>query len=85
VIAKGLLFPSLLQSVDQQRRRIVVMFLPRYRSHEQAIASHFEIVDIQDSTVIRGLKAVRAWVADTINVGRTKYAEVSGAAERSSV
>lgn len=83
-IAKGLLFPSLLQSVDQQRRRIVVMFLPRYRSHEQAIASHFEIVDIQDSTVIKGLKAVRAWLADTINVGRTKYAEVSGAAERSS-
>lgn len=75
-IAKGILFPSLLQSLDQQRKRIVIMFLPRYRSHEQAIAAHFEIVDIQDSTLAKGFKAVRAWFADTVNFGRAKYEQV---------
>ena len=81
-IAKGLLFPSLLQKLEEQRR-IVMMFLPRYRSHEQAIASHFDIVDVEDSSVIKGLKAVRAWLAGTIHAGRTKYSEVTGAAHRS--
>jgi hypothetical protein len=75
-IAKGILFPSLLQSMDQQRKRIVIMFLPRYRSHEEAIAAHFEIVSIQDSTLAKGFKAVRAWFADTINLGRAKYEQV---------
>ena len=75
-IAKGLLFPSLLHSFNQQRRRIIIIFLPRYRSHEQAIASHFQIVDVQDSTIIKGFKAMRAWVADTINLGKNKYAQV---------
>jgi hypothetical protein len=75
-ITRGVLFPSLLQGVDQQRKRIVIMFLPRYRSHEQAIASHFEIVDVQDSTLIKGFKAVRTWLADTVNLGRAKYEQV---------
>jgi len=79
-IAKGLLFPSLLHSIDdQQRHRIVVMFLPRYRSHEQSIASHFEIVDIQDSPLIKGFRAIRAWLAETINLGKSKYTEYRNA------
>ena len=79
-IAKGLLFPSLLHSIDdQQRHRIVVMFLPRYRSHEQSIATHFEIVDIQDSPLIKGFRAIRAWLADTINIGKSKYTEFRNA------
>lgn len=83
-IAKGLLFPSLLQNLDRQRRRIVVMFLPRYRSHEQAIASHFEI-DIQDSTLVKGFKAVRTWLADTISLGRAKYEQVRRQGEESDI
>jgi hypothetical protein len=71
-VARGLLFPSLLHATDeQQRRRIVVMFLPRYRSHEQSIASHFGIVDLQDSPLIKGFRAVRAWLADTINISKS--------------
>lgn len=79
-IAKGLFFPSLLHSMgNNQRHRIVIIFLPRYRSHEQSIASHFQIVDIQDSPLTRGFRAIRAWLADTINFGRSKYAEFRGA------
>lgn len=72
-IAKGILFPSLVHSgVDEQRHRIVVMFLPRYRSHERSIASHFEIVDIRESSLIRGFRATRAWLSETINFGKAK-------------
>lgn len=74
-IAKGLLFPSLLHSGEQGRRqRIVVMFLPRYRSREQAIASHFEVVDIQDGQLIKGFRAIRAWLAETVNFGKSARA-----------
>jgi hypothetical protein len=74
------LFPSLLHSIDeQQRHRIVVMFLPRYRSHEQSIATHFEIVDIQDSPLIKGYRAIRSWFADTMNIGKSKSTELRNA------
>jgi hypothetical protein len=74
-IAKGLLFPSLLHSIDpQQRRSTLVVFLPRYRSHEQSIATHFDIVEIRDSPIIKGFRAVRAWFAEVLNLGKLKDA-----------
>jgi hypothetical protein len=76
-ISKGLLFPSLLHRLDdQQRMKTLVIFLPRYRSHEASIASHLSIADVHDSAVLKGLKAIRAWIADIINVGKSRYAEL---------
>jgi hypothetical protein len=75
-IAKGFLFPSLLHSSNpQQRRRMFIMFLPRYRSHEQTIATYFAIADIQDGRLMKGFRAVRAWLGDMLTSGRSKYAE----------
>ena len=74
-IAKGVLFPSLLHaSEDQKRRVILVIFLPRYRSHEHSIASHFEILDIEESPIMKGIRAMRVWLAETFSVGSAKYA-----------
>lgn len=82
-IGRGLLFPSLLHRIDPlQRHRLVVMFLPRYRSQEETIASHFAIVEIQDRPLLKGFRAIRNWLADTINVGKSKYAEFRSAPER---
>ena len=75
-ISKGVFFPSFLYSPgNPEPLRILVMFLPRYRTHEGAIAAHFEISDVLDSPLTKGFKAVRAWLADTLNIGRAKYAE----------
>ena len=75
-ISKGVFFPSLLHSPnDPEPLRILVMFLPRYRTCEGAIATHFEISDVLDSPLTKGFKAIRAWLADTLNIGRSKYAE----------
>lgn len=85
-IAKGILFPSLLHSLDdQERQRIVVMFLPRYRSHEQSIASHFDIVDIRDSPLIKGFRAIRAWLAEIVSLGKSNYAEFRNATKDSRI
>lgn len=69
-VAKGVLFPSLLHATEGGRRAILFMFLPRYRSHEQTIAAHLEIQEIVDGPLLKGFRAVRAWFAETLSLGR---------------
>jgi hypothetical protein len=70
-VAKGVLFPSLLHATEAgERRAMLVMFLPRYRSHEQTIAAHFEIAEIVDSPLLKGFRAIRAWLAEMLSLGR---------------
>lgn len=75
-ITKGVYFPSLLHSAEASGTftRIIV-FLPRYRSYERAIAEHFQIGDIRDSPASKGFKAAKAWLAEAMNTGKAKYAE----------
>jgi hypothetical protein len=79
-ISKGLLFPSLLHRLEgNQRTKMLMIFLPRYRASEHLIAEHLRIIDVRDGALLRGLKAVRAWIADTINIGRSRYATLQNA------
>ena len=76
-LSKGIYFPSLLhgsESADSCTR--IILFLPRYRSHERAIADHFEISDIRDSTLSKGFKAAKAWLTETLNTGKAKFADI---------
>jgi hypothetical protein len=76
-ISRGFLFPSLLHSIDvRQRQSSVLMFLPRYRSHEQLIASHFKIVNIQEIPLIKGFQAIRQWLAETIYLRKSKNGNI---------
>jgi hypothetical protein len=79
-VAKGVLFPSLLHAAEAgERRAILVMFLPRYRSHEQTIAAHFEIAEIVDSPLLKGFRTIRSWFAETLSLGRkSASAELPG-------
>jgi hypothetical protein len=72
-ISKGAFFPSLLHSQDGARFINIIMFPPRYRGQEIAIGTHLGIQDIRDGALIKGFKAVRAWLAETINIGKAKY------------
>jgi hypothetical protein len=78
-VAKGLLFPSLLHQVNPERRRMIVMFLPRYRSQETAIASYFQIAHVEESRLMKGLHAIRSWLADTFSVWKPTHAEIHDA------
>lgn len=76
-ISNGIFFPSLLhsqESADSCSR--IIIFLPRYRSHERTIAEHFQISDIRDSTLSKGFKAAKAWLTETLNTGKAKYADI---------
>lgn len=75
-VSKGVYFPSLLHSPESSDNFTkLILFLPRYRTRERAIAEHFAITDIRDSALTKGFKAVRAWLAETVNIGKTKYSE----------
>ena len=76
-ISKGIYFPSLLHSTDAADSSTrIILFLPRYRSHERAIADHFAIPDIRESTLTKGFQAAKAWLTGTLNTGKAKYAEL---------
>lgn len=78
-ISKGLYFPSLLHSPEPSIAFTrIILFLPRYRGHELAIAEHFAITDIRDSALNKGYRAVRTWLAETLSIGKTKYAGFQG-------
>jgi hypothetical protein len=66
-IAKGLLFPSLHRPCPRRgRNAMAVMLLPRYRSHEERIARHFGLAEVQESPLRRGLLSVRIWFAEML-------------------
>lgn len=74
-ISKGAFFPVLLHSSDGTKFIKVIMFPPRYRGQEGAIGRHLETQDIRDGNLIKGFKAARGWLAETINFGKAKYAK----------
>jgi hypothetical protein len=66
-LAKGLLFPSIVhRAPERDREFLTVMLLPRYRSHEEAISTHFAISEIRETPLVRGWRAVRAWLGGTV-------------------
>ncbi|MBP6824386.1 MAG: hypothetical protein KA368_22765 [Acidobacteria bacterium] len=73
-ITKGAFYPTLLYSADGTQFFKVVMFPPRYRGLENAIGQHLGTSDIRDGKLIKGFKAARAWLTETINFGKAKYA-----------
>jgi hypothetical protein len=75
-ISKGVYYPSLFHRAGAENSPTrVILFPPRYRNYEQTIAEHFQISEIRDSTLHKGYKAAKAWLADLLNFGKTKYAD----------
>jgi len=72
-LGKGVLYPTLLRSDKQNTSNVkLVMFLPRYRSHEHRIAEHYGITSIHDSALTKGFKAVKAWMKELISSSSQK-------------
>lgn len=61
-VEKGLLSPSMIHRAGEPEEQKLLLFLPRYRSHEQAIATHLNLHGIREPAVARGFKAVKQWV-----------------------
>lgn len=72
-VGKGVFFPTLLHGADaSQHMRTMAIFLPRYRGQENALGDHLRITDIRDGTLMKGFKAAKMWLMETIDLGRSK-------------
>ena len=81
VMAKGVWYPSLLVSAGSSNScHTMLNFPPRYRGCEQVIATHFEIHEIRESVLNRGLKAIRAWFTEVLHSGKTTIGKLSHSA-----
>jgi len=77
-LGKGVLYPTLMRSNEANTSHIkLVMFLPRYRSHELKIAEHYGITNIHDSSLAKGFKAVKAWIKEVISSGSQKIEDLT--------
>lgn len=66
LVAKGLLSPSLVHRASDTTEVEVLLFLPRYRGHEEAIAGHMKCHGVRDHAFARGFAAVKSWLKDVL-------------------
>lgn len=70
-LEKGLLSPvMLLREAGQDQERKVLLFLPRYRGHEERIVESLELNGVRDHPLSRGYQAAREWLREMIRRGR---------------
>ncbi|WP_367871561.1 hypothetical protein [Luteolibacter sp. Populi] len=70
LVAKGLLSPSLLHRGGDAAEVEVLLFLPRYRGHEDAIAGHMKCHGVREHGLTRGFAAVKGWLKDVLRGGK---------------
>lgn len=69
-IEKGVLSPSLVHRAGEKDQRKLLLFLPRYRTHEQTIATHLNLHGVREHAVARGFKAAKEWVRGLLRGGK---------------
>lgn len=71
ILCRGLLHPSVAHRPDDESRsRSAITLLPRYRNLEESIAQRFGCQAVVDSSLLRGLKAMRQWLVEVMSFGR---------------
>ncbi|WP_035612396.1 hypothetical protein [Haloferula sp. BvORR071] len=66
LVAKGLLSPSLVQRKEADKETEILLFLPRYRGHEEMIAGRMKCNGVRDHALSRGFAAVKGWLKDVL-------------------
>jgi len=56
----GLFYPAIM-TVDGGREKSLLLLPPRYKGHEQEVARVYGIIDIRDTGLLKGLKAIWRW------------------------
>jgi hypothetical protein len=71
VVCKGLLHPSVShRETVMSAPRSTLILLPRYRRLEETIAHRYGCLEVVDSALMRGFKAMRLWLMDILSVGK---------------
>ncbi|MCB1277718.1 hypothetical protein [Prosthecobacter sp.] len=72
VVYKGLLHPTVAHRAPDGNSgaQHSLILLPRYRRLEETIARSYGCQEVMDSTLLRGLKAMRQWLVNMLSTGR---------------
>jgi len=73
-VERGLLSPSLVHGREAGEETLL-LFLPRYRGHEEKLAAHLKLHGVRDHAVARGFAAVKEWLRGVL---RRKRAAAAG-------
>jgi hypothetical protein len=60
-VEKGIFSPSLIHGQGEGEATLL-LFLPRYRGHEEKLAQHLKLQGVRDHAVARGFAAVKEWL-----------------------
>ena len=71
VVANGMMFPSVLGApTETGARRSILFLLPRHRHQIHGIAEKLGFGEARETTLNRGVAAMKAWLKETISVGK---------------
>jgi hypothetical protein len=70
-VERGLLSPALKQSIGEREMKLL-LFLPRYRGHEESMVAHLKFHGVRDHAVIRSFSALRGWLREMISGKRER-------------
>jgi hypothetical protein len=65
-VEKGLFSPSLIHQAGGKDEMKMLLFLPRYRGHEESLAQHLKLHGVREHAVARGFAAVKGWLKSLI-------------------
>jgi hypothetical protein len=60
-VEKGIFSPSLVHGRGTSETTLL-LFLPRYRGHEESLSGHLKLHGVRDHAVSRGFSAVKGWL-----------------------
>jgi hypothetical protein len=63
-VEKGLLSPSLIHSAGGNETKML-LFLPRYKGHEESLARHLQLHGVREHRLTRGWNAIKSWFGKT--------------------
>lgn len=67
-VEKGLLSPALVHRAGAEEMK-VLLFLPRYRGHEESMAGHLKLHGVREHSLARGFAALKEWVKGILRRG----------------
>ena len=67
-LEKGLLSPALVHRAGGEEMKLL-LFLPRYRGHEEGMAGHLKLHGVREHSLARGFAALKEWVKGILRRG----------------
>jgi hypothetical protein len=67
-LEKGLLSPALVHRAGGEEMKLL-LFLPRYRGHEEGMAGHLKLHGVREHSLARGFAALKEWVRGILRRG----------------